>query len=100
MDIAISTSKCETFGRGIFEGLSMGLPTVCFNALKEVNGLSEGGKGIYFVDDRFEMVDEVIKILENNYSYISLDALKLGKRFSYEKQECKVVEVIENLISS
>ena len=98
MDIAISTSKCETFGRGIFEGLAMGLPTVCFNFLNEVKGLSCGDKGIFFVNDGNEMIKEVLRILEENYHESSLEALKLGRKFSYKKQEASVVETIGALL--
>lgn len=47
MDINVSMSNWETFGRGIFEGASAGLPTFVFDVLQTVKRLSKGNEGIF-----------------------------------------------------
>lgn len=69
--INISVSNWETFGRGIYEGMAMGLPTVVFNKLECV--LKAENIGVYpiFVSTEDDMADSIIKLIKNNGFYES-----------------------------
>ena len=71
MDFNISTSLSETFGRSIFEGLAMGLPTLAYNCLEEVINLTQKQPGIVFVANVDDMADEIISILSSKTYEIS-----------------------------
>ncbi len=95
MDFAISTSLCETFGRSIFEGLKMGLPTICFQDLVEVQRLANSNKGIYFVNSVEGMVNKIIELSSANYESESRFAMQIGDKYSYETQEKRLLDIFE-----
>ena len=88
MDFSISVSHYETFGRGIFEGLYCGLPTIALDRLSEVKRLSAGNDGIIFVKNEENIADKIVEIIRNGeYSKLSSKAYELGHKFSYARQE-------------
>lgn len=99
MDIAISVSLCETFGRAIFEGLASGLPTVVLNVLKEVKLLSRDSLGIVFVKDLEKMVNFIKEIYNDKDMYVQMSkaASILGCSYSLDRQKKAVNEFLEGL---
>lgn len=62
MDFNISVSNWETFGRGIYEGISSGLPTFVFDRLKVVLDLCDDNPGVTFCKDLSDMRNCIEKI--------------------------------------
>ena len=99
MDFNISTSLSETFGRSIFEGLAMGLPTLAYSCLEEVINLTQKQPGIVFVANVEDMADEIISILSSkSYETLSKQAMEIGHNFAYSTQEQKLILTIEQII--
>ena len=99
MDFNISTSLSETFGRSIFEGLAMGLPTLAYSCLEEVINLTQKQPGIVFVANVEDMADEIISILSSkSYETLSKQAMEIGHNFAYSTQEQKLISTIEQII--
>ncbi len=67
--INISVSNWETFGRGIYEGMAMGLPTVVFSKLECV--LQAENIGVYplVANSENDMVERIIKLSTDNDYY-------------------------------
>lgn len=67
--INISVSNWETFGRGIYEGMAMGLPTVVFSKLECV--LQAENIGVYplVANSENDMVERIIKLSTDNDCY-------------------------------
>lgn len=101
MDIAISTSNCETFGRSIFEGMAMGIPTIVFERLTAVKGMLKDNKGIYFSKDVEDMVRMINEIVENDllYNTMSKSALEVATEFSEERQKRLLIQLLKNVIN-
>ena len=55
MDINISVSNWETFGRGIFEGIQSGLPTFVPSRLTVVKNICDNNPGVMFSENVEEM---------------------------------------------
>ena len=51
MDINISVSNWETFGRGIFEGIQSGLPTFVPSRLTVVKNICDNNPGVMFSEN-------------------------------------------------
>lgn len=99
MDFNVSTSLCETFGRSIFEGLAMGLPTLAYDCLEEVIYLTNREKGIIFVKNYIEMAESIKYILkQQTYEMLSEEAINIGRRFSYKTQEQSILSTIEKIL--
>jgi glycosyltransferase involved in cell wall biosynthesis len=99
MDFNVSTSLCETFGRSIFEGLAMGLPTLAYDCLEEVIYLTNREKGIIFVKNYIDMAESIKYILkQQTYEMLSEEAINIGRRFSYKTQEQSILSTIEKIL--
>ena len=61
--VNISVSNWETFGRGIFEGMAGGLPTIVYDRLECVKQYVTDGKGICFVCSHEEFLNAIIKLV-------------------------------------
>ena len=99
MDMNISMSSWETFGRGIFEGASAGLPTIVFDNLKTVMELSDNNKGFYFAASIEEMAKIITELADNIYKYQEMsDALSvISRKFSYKNEQNLLMQSILSL---
>ena len=99
MDINISMSSWETFGRGIFEGASGGLPTIAFDMLKTVKELSDNNEGICFVHSLQEMSKKIINIIDDvdMYHKMSVALAVISKKFSYKSEQNLLMQSIFSL---
>ena len=97
-DINISTSNWETFGRGIFEGISCGLPTFVFSRLTSVQKICEGNTGVVFVENEEEMAKAIINVMNSPSTYYQMkDSLKtLAERVSYDRERKDLIKQILN----
>lgn len=92
MDLSISVSNWETFGRGIFEGIASELPTFVYKRLFGVKELCDGNIGVTFVDNYTDMVSEIIRTINNPLLYKQkVDALRLLKNKVSMKSEEKLL---------
>lgn len=99
MDINVSMSMWETFGRGIFEGATAGLPTFVFDVLKTVKNLTKGNKGIYFASSLDDMVREIVTTVSGDmekYSEMSKSLSEIATTFSYKTEQNLLLETIFN----
>ncbi|GIJ97637.1 hypothetical protein CAPN001_22060 [Capnocytophaga stomatis] len=96
VDINISVSRWETFGRGIFEGLSAGLPTVVYDNIDCLSEYIESGEGISYVKNVDDMAQKVYDLCTNPYFYRdqSQKAIESTSQFSIENQKEKLLEEI------
>ena len=91
-------SNWETFGRGIYEGITAGLPTFIFNHLEVIKELCDSNLGVSYSNTINEMSEEIIKTCKNIDKYLEKsDALiTLAEKVSYEKEQQLLVESILN----
>lgn len=96
MDISISVSNWETFGRGIYEGIVSELPTFVYENLTDVRQFCNGNIGVTFVKNHLDMASEINKIIGIPQLYIQkVAALKLLKeKVSYENEERLLLNAI------
>ena len=90
VDINISLSKWETFGRGIVEGLCGGLPTVVMDTVTCLKDFLDDECGLVYSNGLDSMADEVEKLLTDDSYYgkrVSQTRKAFGL-FSFEK-ECR-----------
>lgn len=87
-EINISTSNWETYGRGIFEGMAGGLPTVLYSKIDCVKQYLTSGDGVTFVNTIGEFITELIKLIQDKdyYSRMSVLALNNVKQLSQEAE--------------
>lgn len=99
MDINISVSRWETFGRGIFEGLCSGLPSVVYDNIDCLVEYADENNGITYVDNLKTMVDTVYDLCTNPTFYRSQSqkAIDINYRFSIERQKERLLQEILNL---
>ena len=93
--IHISTSTCETFGRSIFETLTLGLPNI---ARTTDNAAAETLKDLpyaRFIDDENEVL-EVIEEMLNNLEKLSSMASEIGKLYDDEVLSQRLAAKITN----
>ncbi len=81
-DVNISVSHMETFGRGIYEGLLKGLPTIVFNHLHCLWENLDKNHGIVGVSKTSEFSEEIIKLHRDKKYYNEMQE----KAFSYRKK--------------
>lgn len=95
-DINISVSNWETFGRGIFEGVSCGLPTFVFSKLTGVRKICEGNQGVCFVNNTEEMATKIECVLNSPEKYLQMsDSLKvLANAVSSEREKNKLISIL------
>jgi len=96
MDINISLSLWETFGRGVFEGLCSGLPTVTFRWHKCLSEYTNTNNGISFVHDINSMAHTIFYLCTNPsfYKSQSQNTIKIRHQFSLEKQKRRLIKEI------
>ena len=70
MDINISTSLWETFGRGIFEGISTGLPTIVYEKLRVVKDLCGNNGGVIYSADLKDFVSNIERLINDKKLYL------------------------------
>lgn len=98
MDINISTSRWETFGRGIFEGLCSGLPSVVYDNIDCLVEYVNENNGITYVDNLKTMVDAVYELctISSFYKSESQKAIENSIRFSLKNQKHLLLKEILN----
>ena len=96
VDINISVSRWETFGRGIFEGLSAGLPTIVYNSIDCLSEYASASNGISYVGNINEMAEKIYDLCTNPslYKKQSQNAIENSPLFSIEKQKEKLLQEI------
>lgn len=87
-DINISVSNWETFGRGIYEGMTAGLPTIVFDDLACIKNAYNIGVYPCMVKDIDEMAKTVINLIHNKEFYENES--KKGKKLEEILSEKKV----------
>lgn len=99
MDINISMSSWETFGRGIFEGASAGLPTIVFDMLKTVRELSDNNEGFNFAHSLSEMSEMIIRLVQDidKYQEMSAALSVISRKFSYKNEQNLLMQSIFSL---
>lgn len=88
MDINISVSQWETFGRGIIEGLASGLPTVVLSKLECLNGLLPTESGLLYANNIASMAAIIHKLCIDDtfYKIQSERTVNVKTLFSIDKQ--------------
>ena len=65
MDVNISVSHWETFGRGIYEGISAGLPTFLLTTLECTKTICGENLGVVYCNDITDMAKKIALITNN-----------------------------------
>lgn len=100
MDVGVSMSKWETFGRGIFECASAGLPTFVFDSLVSVRNISGNNFGIFFASSICEMAERISAAVHNGgdlYFKMSRALSNLSSKFSYKVEQDQLAKTIFKL---
>lgn len=94
-DINLSTSYWETFGRGIFEGISAGLPTLVSDKLVVVRNIVGNNLGVKFLKSVSDYMTEIIKLLDESYYNRSSRSLKtILNKISYKSEQIELCKLI------
>jgi len=98
MHIGVSVSNWETFGRGIFECVSSGLPTFVYKKLKVIENICGDNIGVMFSDDFIEMSNQIDAVIKNRDKYLLMrDSLKiLRNNVSYKREQLLLINSIFN----
>lgn len=96
MDINLSVSNWETFGRGIFEGVCSGLPTVAYARLTGVSEICKGNQGVVFVRDADEMATTIVTLLQDDHLFKQAKSClaSLAEKLSYQKEKVELMRCI------
>lgn len=96
MDFNISVSHWETFGRGIFEGLFSGLPTVILNSITCVKDYIQENQGVIFVDTVDEIREKIQYLTEHpsEYAKVSAQTQIMRNHFTVGKQAQSIRDVL------
>ncbi len=96
-DINVSFSAWETFGRGIFEGMAGGLPTIVPSKLSDVTCLTEC-EPLYATSIN-DLINIIVKLVsdEEFYSSESLRCSKVAKLLSEKNEMINISSFISNL---
>lgn len=96
IDINISVSRWETFGRGIFEGLCAGLPTIAYNNIDCLSEYANTNNGISYVENINEMASKIRDLCANPtlYQNQSQNAIQNRLLFSIGKQKERLLQEI------
>jgi len=96
IDINISVSRWETFGRGIFEGLCAGLPTVVYNSIDCLSEYANANSGVSYVENINDMASKIYDLCSNPsfYKSQSQKAIENSPQFSIEKQKERLLQEI------
>lgn len=98
MDINISVSNWETFGRGIFEGIAAGLPTFVPSHLKCIRDICKDNIGVVFCDSDTMMALEIIKLIDQpeEYPIRKASLLHIAEQVSFYTERRKLIaEILE-----
>lgn len=95
MDICISCSLWETFGRGIFECMMSGLPCVLSDRLNVIKNYA-GSSMVFFCKDIYEMADSVRKLISSDeiYRLASAASVDTSHKVSYNMEREKLVTAL------
>ena len=96
-DINISVSLWETFGRGIFEGMSAGLPTVVLQRILSVNDFPKNIRPV-IVPCIKKMVDEILLLYEDE-NFFKAESHK-GKLIQEYLSFERIQKVLQNVVLS
>lgn len=96
MDINISVSNWETFGRGIFEGVTAGLPTFVYSRLTCVSEICSGNPGICFAINAEDMASKILDVYKNDslFQKMKMSLPELSARVSYHKEREALIGAI------
>lgn len=95
--INISVSNWETYGRGIFEGMAGGLPTVVFDHLECVKQYVTDGEGISFVSNHEAFLSKLIELCTTP-DYYSVQARKAIRSVDYLSETHEQKRLIKELL--
>lgn len=95
--INISVSNWETYGRGIFEGMAGGLPTVVFDHLECVKQYVTDGEGISFVLNHEAFLSKLIELCTAP-DYYSVQARKAIRSVDYLSEAHEKERLIKELL--
>ena len=95
--INISVSYWETYGRGIFEGMAGGLPTVVFDHLECVKQYVTDGEGISFVLNHEAFLSKLIELC-TAHDYYSVQARKAIRSVDYLSEAHEQERLIKELL--
>ena len=95
--INISVSNWETYGRGIFEGMAGGLPTVVFDHLECVKQYVTDGEGISFVLNHEAFLSKLIELC-TAHDYYSVQARKAIRSVDYLSEAHEQERLIKELL--
>ncbi len=95
-DINLSVSNWETFGRGIFEGVSCGLPTFVLSKLTGIRIICQGNNGVYFANNIKEMASEIERVIKSPEIYYQMsESLEpLADKVSYEREKTSLIKAL------
>lgn len=98
MDINISVSNWETFGRGIFEGIQSGLPTFVPSRLTVVKNICDNNPGVMFSENVEEMSRQIQETCQNNdiYCYKKQCLPLIAEQVSYVSERKILTDIILN----
>lgn len=96
VDVNFSTSKWETFGRGIFEGVCAGLPTVVYDKLSAVRAIAGGNGGIVFASDEEDMISKIGALYfdASRYEQVSAETRNTRGAVSYRQERERLYTAI------
>lgn len=96
MDANISVSRWETFGRGIFEGISSGIPTFVYDRLTGVKDLCDKCEGVAFCQDADAMAKSIIETCHNKDLYIKKcsSLAEVAHKVSYDNERKLLLSAI------
>ena len=96
MDINVSVSNWETFGRGILEGACAGLPTFVPKRLTVIKRLCGEETGVLFSSTISQMADQISKVISNEDTYIkmSMRLAEMHEKFSYKAEHERLLKAI------
>ena len=98
MDVNISVSNWETFGRGIFEGIQCGLPTFVPSRLIVVKNICQDNPGVTFSENIEEMSKQIQETCHNAdlYNYKRQCLPIIAERVSYTRERKILTNIILN----
>ena len=95
--INISVSNWETYGRGIFEGMAGGLPTVVYDRLECVKQYVTDVNGIRFVHTHVDFVSELVTLC-NDKDYYKTQAQKAIDSVEYLSENRERERLLKELL--
>ena len=97
MDINISVSRWETFGRGIIEGLAAGLPTIVLKDLDCMHHLLKQDVGLLYTPNIASISKMIYKLCTDSFFYKmqSIKTINVKNIFSMANQQKKILMRLE-----